>query len=432
MANAVEKVNGIAIASIEAINGKTDDNIQALNGLEFTGSTTVSEDMPLSNVLQYTVMTNHWSGGWVYRDGVTDKVLAVYNNQTGGGIIEVIDVPATASATLTVDSTATLAGVDSGREIAVDTDPSTENEGVAAYPLSSDSGHGRVVRVTVSEADESVSTGTAVEFSTEYAYEVCVAHDKKRAGDFVAMWRNTSPYEMFLIAGTTSGTTISLGSATRINNGAGTPSDVSGYYPSIAADPHTAGRYVLQYNDTSNITVQVITVSGTTITFGASVSPGSDAGYTPTRTGVTWDNQTADKIHTIYSDAESSNYYPTVAAATVSTRTLSFGTPEVVESVYREGTSISSDYFIANAGFVTTEMGPSGNATVKVFAWTVSGTDYTIGNSNVATTDPATVRGSQIASPYTGGLHLIMYKDNTSSTPNYEGRLATYQLGGTY
>jgi hypothetical protein len=37
MANAVEKVNTIAIASIEAINTITDANLQALNTLEFTG-----------------------------------------------------------------------------------------------------------------------------------------------------------------------------------------------------------------------------------------------------------------------------------------------------------------------------------------------------------------------------------------------------------
>ena len=39
MANAIDKVNGIAIASIDKINGMTDANIQALNGLEFTGVT---------------------------------------------------------------------------------------------------------------------------------------------------------------------------------------------------------------------------------------------------------------------------------------------------------------------------------------------------------------------------------------------------------
>ena len=36
MANEIEKLNTIAIASIEKVNGITDANLQALNGLEFT------------------------------------------------------------------------------------------------------------------------------------------------------------------------------------------------------------------------------------------------------------------------------------------------------------------------------------------------------------------------------------------------------------
>lgn len=39
MANQIEKLNGIEIASIEKLNGLTDDNIEKLNGLEFTGIT---------------------------------------------------------------------------------------------------------------------------------------------------------------------------------------------------------------------------------------------------------------------------------------------------------------------------------------------------------------------------------------------------------
>ena len=39
MANAIEKLNGIEIASIEKLNGLTDDNIEKLNGLEFAGVT---------------------------------------------------------------------------------------------------------------------------------------------------------------------------------------------------------------------------------------------------------------------------------------------------------------------------------------------------------------------------------------------------------
>jgi len=42
MANEVEAVNTIAIASIEAINTRTDDNIENLNGREFTGAFTYS------------------------------------------------------------------------------------------------------------------------------------------------------------------------------------------------------------------------------------------------------------------------------------------------------------------------------------------------------------------------------------------------------
>ena len=37
MANEIEKINDIAIASIEKLNDKTDANIQAVNGLELTG-----------------------------------------------------------------------------------------------------------------------------------------------------------------------------------------------------------------------------------------------------------------------------------------------------------------------------------------------------------------------------------------------------------
>lgn len=39
MANQVDRVNGVAIASIEAINGMTDANIQAFNSFEFAGFT---------------------------------------------------------------------------------------------------------------------------------------------------------------------------------------------------------------------------------------------------------------------------------------------------------------------------------------------------------------------------------------------------------
>ena len=58
MANAIEKLNGIEIASIEKLNGLTDDNIEKLNGLEFAGVTdamTLLGTVTGSNVTSITV-----------------------------------------------------------------------------------------------------------------------------------------------------------------------------------------------------------------------------------------------------------------------------------------------------------------------------------------------------------------------------------------
>ena len=40
MANEIEKVNSVAIASIEKISSRTDANMDKINSLEFTGSVT--------------------------------------------------------------------------------------------------------------------------------------------------------------------------------------------------------------------------------------------------------------------------------------------------------------------------------------------------------------------------------------------------------
>jgi len=37
MANEIEKINSIALTSIESVNGKTDDNIEKLNSRNFLG-----------------------------------------------------------------------------------------------------------------------------------------------------------------------------------------------------------------------------------------------------------------------------------------------------------------------------------------------------------------------------------------------------------
>ena len=99
MANAIDKVNGIAIASIEAINGITDANLQALNGLEFTGVLPESHTLiatataSSSATLEFTSGIDSTYDAYEFRftnmhpasDGVRIAFQVNASDDTGGG-----------------------------------------------------------------------------------------------------------------------------------------------------------------------------------------------------------------------------------------------------------------------------------------------------------------------------------------------------------
>ena len=62
MANAIEKVNTIAIADIEKVNTLTDDNIEKLNTLEFTGTPADAHTLISTHTLSSTYELNITSG----------------------------------------------------------------------------------------------------------------------------------------------------------------------------------------------------------------------------------------------------------------------------------------------------------------------------------------------------------------------------------
>ena len=76
MANAIDKVNGIAIASIEAINGKTDANIQALNALELTGG------YSFGSLTWTTATAAAWSGNGSLKIGTAATGAATEGQST--------------------------------------------------------------------------------------------------------------------------------------------------------------------------------------------------------------------------------------------------------------------------------------------------------------------------------------------------------------
>jgi hypothetical protein len=86
LANQVDKVNGVAIASIEKVNGMTDANIQAFNSLEFTGvapwgglTWTAGADYTFVSSTGYTgtIAEGFMAGG--YKPSSRTKVTTKYN-----------------------------------------------------------------------------------------------------------------------------------------------------------------------------------------------------------------------------------------------------------------------------------------------------------------------------------------------------------------
>ena len=86
MANAVEKVNGIALLDIENINGITDDNLEDLNGLEFLGQTfTAATGGTVTTDGDYKVHVFNSSGTFAISSVGTDITYLVISGGGGGG-----------------------------------------------------------------------------------------------------------------------------------------------------------------------------------------------------------------------------------------------------------------------------------------------------------------------------------------------------------
>ena len=426
MANAVEKVNNIAIADIEAVNGITDANLQALNGLEFTGSTTVTEAFPDSAEMASNQEAQRLYGGWLARSGVLNKVLISLNDNNGKYKLIVANMNGTSAPSIaSTTDFPTIPGADG----AVDTDPNTDNEAVIAWTDGADNDDGKVARVTVDAAAESISYGSTVEFSSDASDSIQIAHDKVDAGRFMITWRDKgsdgSERRIYAIAGSTSGTTITLGSSVEVAD--------PGYSPGIAADPNNARKCIVKWQDNDSPYYQSYRIL--TADTARSITQGTiatdDVGlYSIDSASITFDHKTANKVHTINQDRDNS-HYPTLKGMTISGTDITLGTKETAESQAGvEGLNITSDYFIANAGTFMRERGSGAEDIDKCFAWTVDGTDYTVGTALDLTGTGASSRCAAVASPYTAGLHLMIYSEADSG--DMDLTLSTMLLGGSY
>ena len=431
MANAIEKVNGIAIADIQNINGITDDNLQALNGFEFTGATVVTEAFPYSAEMASNQEAQRMDGAWLARSGVLNKVLISINDNPGtNSQYKLIVANMNGTSAPSIASTTNFpTSAHRHYEGAVDTDPNTDNEAIIAWADNDDALDGKCARITVSASDESISFGSTVEFSSDAASTIRIAHDKVEAGRFMIVWQDRGSgggeRRIYAIAGSTSGTTITLGSSVEVAD--------PGYGCNISADPNNARKCIVKWQDNDSPYYQsyrILTADTSRNITQGTVASDDEGLYSIDSCGITFDHKTADKAHTIGQDRDNS-HYPTLKGMTIDGTDITLGTKETAESQAGvEGLNITSDYFIANAGTFMRERGSGAEDIDKCFAWTVDGTDYTVGTALDLTGTGASSRCAAVASPYTAGLHLMIYSEADSG--DMDLTLSTMLLGGSY
>jgi len=219
----------------------------------------------------------------------------------------------------------------------------------------------------------SISFGSAVQFKSGAGYSLNVSFDPKTAGKFVLVYADTSNNSYgTAIVGTLSGTTASYGSAVVFNS-------VYSLYTTISYDSNTAGKCLVAYSsDNSSRTGKSIlgTVSGTSISFGSSATFNSSV---TNYTCVAADPNTAGKYVIAYRNSGNSSY-GTAIIGTVSGSTVSYGTPAVFNSVESDRIGIACDPNTTGKLVIVSQevsAGRHGQAHVG----TISGTSLTFGSA---------------------------------------------------
>jgi hypothetical protein len=307
--------------------------------------------------------------------------------------------------------------------LGVATDKNTNDEGYVAVADASGSLYGKACHITVSGTTPTKGSYTTyVSAASQYNQVAC---DSQTADKGLVVYRGPAPnYYGYAICFTQSGGTLTFGSAVQIGS-------TAWEYPSLAADPNNADKYVCVYSDYGTSPTQrkavIITTSGTTVTVNTPVTLSDTASnaYTASYQAVCWDAITANKFHTVYHQAGDSNY-PRVHGCTVSGTTITPGTREIVESqAGAQGMNISSDPVIPDTLCLSRARG-TGDDKLYLYPATVSGTDYTVGTKVEFDASGFNSTHGLIANPNVDGEHLMLWGDSGTT------RARTARLGGEY
>jgi hypothetical protein len=257
---------------------------------------------------------------------------------------------------------------------------STNNKVVIAYLDGANGNRGDAIVGTVDPSDNSISFGSSVNFETGQTVRAIPVFDSNSAKVVIVFVDEADSRRGKAIVGTVSGTGISFGSAATFHT------DVQWHG---AAYDSISQKIAIAYKDGADADkgkAKVATVSGTSISFG-SIATFENAAVSEISVAA---DINSGKIIVAYQDSGNSSF-GTAVVGTISSTSISFGTPAVFESATSVDIRVSYDE--ANSVSVISYE-DSGNSNYGTFTVaTVSGTNVTFNTPTVfvsnAYSDPA-------------------------------------------
>ena len=197
---------------------------------------------------------------------------------------------------------------------------SSNNKVVIAYRDGGNSNYGTAIVATIDSSDNSVSYGSPTVFNSANSLFNSATFDSSNNKVVIAYQNGGDSSHGYAIVGTVSGTSISFGTHTEFEGA------VANYINSTFDSSNN--KVVIAYSDSGNSsrpTAVVGTVSSTSISFGTPVQVNDSRGeYLQ---GITFDSSN-NKVIIPFPDASESDY-GYVCVGTVSGTSISFGTPVV-------------------------------------------------------------------------------------------------------
>ena len=267
---------------------------------------------------------------------------------------------------------------------------SNSNKVVIGYKDVSNSGYGTAVVATIDSSDNSVSFGTPVVFESATTGYIDLSFDSNVNKVVIAFQDVDDSYACKAIIGTVSSTAISFGSAVTFKARTGANSILENTLVFDSNANKTAVFYV-DFDDSQKLFCRVISISGTTPSYGTEVEVCGTTQYGGAAITATFDSN-SNKVVIFYIDSTDSNKGK-ARVGTISGTDISFGTAAVFES-NAYPFSMSCAFDSTNNKTVNTyrDNGNSSYGTATV--GTVSGTDISFGTKVVYTSHGTNFHGS--------------------------------------